>query len=478
MSFCYFSLMKSNKIFYVILFSLAVLLFVPNLLQKGMFVDGLWYAAIAHNLSEGLGSFWSPHFSKTMFPVFYDHPPLVFGIQSFFFRILGDSMYVEKIYAFFIICLSFLLIHNLWSILFKDNKQVKYLSFIPCLLWILHETTYMYYPNNLLECSQGLFILTSVIFILKGIRDENNLSYLYMFVAGISLILSFLAKGLTGLYPLITILLYYAIFRNISLKKMLIYHAIFLGSFSLIFALYFLSESAAENISTYLETQVMASLRGDRAENIQISRFYILRRFVETSLLPLVLVLIISIISYFRYATRKIFKFRKEVLFFMILALSGVLPMMVSEKQGTHYLVTVIPYISIALSLILIRSETIISKLRESKYFRILAFSLLLFSIVFPLFSVNKVNNRDRILLHDMEQFEEKLEKGSTMGFIGDQRDIALYGYFMRMHSISLDISKPYNYSLIVRDVDFPFDSSRCKPIDLKIEEYSILEIK
>lgn len=470
--------MKSNRIFYLILFSLAVLLFVPNLLQKGMFVDGLWYAAISNNLSEGVGSFWAPHFSKTMFPVFYDHPPLVFGIQSLFFRILGDSMYVEKIYAFFIISLTFLLIHILWSILFGDNKQVKYLSFIPCLLWSLNETTYLYYPNNLLECTQGLFILTSVIFILKGIRDDNKRSYLFMFLAGISLILSFLAKGLTGLYPLIAILLYSVVFRNISLKKLLIYHAIFLGSFSLIVALYFLSESAAENISKYLETQVMASLRGDRGENIQISRFYILRRFVETSLLPLVLVFIISIISYFRFAVRKVFKFRKEVVFFIILALSGVLPMMVSEKQGTHYLVTVTPYLSIAFSLILIRSETIISKLRESKYFRILAFSLLIVSIIFPLFSVNKLNKRDRILLHDMEQFEEKLENGSTMGCIAEEKDYALYGYFMRMHSISLDISKPYNYTLIVRDIDFPFDSSRCKPIDLSTEKYSILMTK
>ena len=476
MSFCYFSLVKSNKIFYLILLALAVLLFVPNLLQKGMFTDGLWYAAISHNLSEGLGSFWAPHFSKTMFPVFYEHPPLVLGMQSLFFRILGDSMYVEKIYALFIICVSFLLIHILWNILFRDSKQIRHLSFIPCLLWILHETTYVYYPNNLLECSQGLFILTSVIFILKGIRDENNLSYLYMFLAGISLILSFLAKGLTGLYPLIAILLYSAVFRNISLKKLLIYHAIFLGSFSLIFALYFLNESAAENISKYLETQVMASLRGDRAENIQISRFYILRRFVETSLLPLILVFIISIISYFRYAARKVSKFRKEVIFFMILALSGVLPMMVSEKQGTYYLVTVTPYISIALSLILIRSETIISKLRESKYFRILAFSLLIISIIFPLFSVKKLNKRDRILLYDMEQFEEKLENGTTMGCIAD--DYALYGYFMRMHSISLDRSKPYNYSLLVRDNGFPLDSSRCKPIDLRTEKYSIFKAK
>jgi 4-amino-4-deoxy-L-arabinose transferase-like glycosyltransferase len=109
--------MKSNRIFYIFLFSLGLLLFIPNLLQKGMFVDGLWYATISKNLAEGFGSFWSPAFTHTMAPVFIDHPPLVFGIQSLFFKVLGDALYVEKIYALFIISLTLVLIIILWRII-------------------------------------------------------------------------------------------------------------------------------------------------------------------------------------------------------------------------------------------------------------------------------------------------------------------------------------------------------------------------
>ena len=123
--------MKSDRVFHLVFFSLVILLFIPNLLQSGMFVDGVLYSAISKNLSDGLGTFWSPHFSETVFPVFRDQPPLVFGMQSLFFRLLGDSMYVEKIYAFFIICITLVLIHILWRSIFKNNKEFKHLGFIP-----------------------------------------------------------------------------------------------------------------------------------------------------------------------------------------------------------------------------------------------------------------------------------------------------------------------------------------------------------
>jgi hypothetical protein len=66
-------------------------LMLPNFLRQGMFVDGLMYATISNNLAQGIGSFWSPQLSQTVFPAFHEHPPLVFGIESIFFRVLGDA---------------------------------------------------------------------------------------------------------------------------------------------------------------------------------------------------------------------------------------------------------------------------------------------------------------------------------------------------------------------------------------------------
>jgi 4-amino-4-deoxy-L-arabinose transferase-like glycosyltransferase len=468
--------MKSNRIFYLFLIALFLLFFLPNLLQRGMFVDGLWYSTISKNLADGLGSFWYPCFTRTMFPVFNEHPPLVFGIQSFFFELLGDSEYVEKVYALFIIIITLILIHILWRVLLVNKPQYKNFGFIPGILWILHETTYLYYPNNLLECTQGVFILITVILIIKGLHNLNNFSYLYMSIAGISLILSFLSKGFTGLYPLITIILYHFTVTKIPIKKLIIYNTIFFGSFCLIILLFLINKSASENIYDYINTQVIAAMKGERTENMQSSRFHILRVLFETSILPLVVVLILTLSSYLKNRTGIFLKFRKEFYFFIVLGLSGVLPMMVSMKQGTYYLLTVIPYISIALSLVVINSDSILNKLRVSIAFKIVTYSLLIFSIIYPLFSINTINKRDRTLLTDLDQFSEVVEHGQIMGCITDKYELSLYAYFMRNYSVSLDTANPYNYNQIVCDKQLPFDSTSYKPIDIQTEKFYLLQ--
>ena len=470
--------MKSKRPFYLLLLALFILLFIPNLIKKGMFVDGLWYATISNNLADGIGSFWSPCFTRTMYPHFFEHPPLVFGIQSTFFKLFGNSLYVEKIYAFFIICITLTLIIILWRLLFRDSPELRSFAFMPGILWIIHDTTYLYYPNNLLECTQGVFILISVIFIVKGIQEANKRSYLFMFLAGISLIFSFLSKGFTGLYPLIAIIIYYLIFKTIPFKRMVLYNIIFWGGFSLIFLLLVLNKNAATDIINYINTQVIAALEGHRTENMQSSRFHILKMLFETSLLPLTLVVILTLISYFKHGERNIFKYKKEFLFFLILCLSGVIPMMVSKKQGTYYLLTVTPYISIALSLILIRSEKIIYKLNESKLFRNITLVLLISAIIYPFFSINKINKRDRTILHDLKKFDTIIKDNSTMGCITKNNEISLYGYFMRLYTISVDTTRPYNYPLLVSDKETPIDTSNYQSIDLKTEKFNLYRKK
>ena len=62
-------------------------------------MDGLYYATIAKNLANGLGSFWQLYFTE-LDGVFYGHPPLAMGLQSILFSIFGDSIYIERAYSF------------------------------------------------------------------------------------------------------------------------------------------------------------------------------------------------------------------------------------------------------------------------------------------------------------------------------------------------------------------------------------------
>lgn len=431
------------------------------------------------NLADGFGSFWSPAFSHTIYPVFYEHPPLVFGIQSLFFKVLGDGFYVENIYSLFIIFLTLIGINILWKTIFRDKPELKGYGFIPCILWILHEPVYVFYSNNMLECSQGIFILSAVILILKGLINSDKPSYLFIFLAGISLIFSFLSKGFTGLYPLITIIIYALIYKNLSWRKVVLYNGILWGSFCLIIVIYLINSSAADNINNYIDTQVIAALLGERTEHVHISRFWIIRRLLQTSILPILLVACLSLISFYKFGAKHFFLHKKEILFFLVLGLSGVLPMMISKKQGTYYLLTIYPYFAIVLSLILIRSESLLTKLKVSKAFRIISYSLLLFSLIFSSFSINKVNKRDQTPLSDFDQLAQLIPSHSTLGCVVKINESWIYGIFMRIHYVSFDTLNPYDYSLLLGDKDFHMDhmdSSLFRAIDLQTVDYTLYE--
>ena len=79
------------------LFTVAVMLalVLPNLVQHGMFMDGTQYAIVAKNLAEGKGSFWFPYLSSSWEKqgqnFFLEHPPLIYFLQSFFFKICNGS---------------------------------------------------------------------------------------------------------------------------------------------------------------------------------------------------------------------------------------------------------------------------------------------------------------------------------------------------------------------------------------------------
>src|SRR6056297_2471132 len=103
----------------------------------GMFMDGTIYAAISRNLADGLGSPWALHFSEGLFPVFREHPPLVFWIQSLFFRVLGDSYLTERVYDLVVVLTTAGLIIALWRRLTAGRGLDSLAAYwwLPLLLW-------------------------------------------------------------------------------------------------------------------------------------------------------------------------------------------------------------------------------------------------------------------------------------------------------------------------------------------------------
>jgi 4-amino-4-deoxy-L-arabinose transferase-like glycosyltransferase len=446
--------MSKSKNFLLLLFFLVLILIIPNLIQQGMFVDGLWYAAIAHNEANGLGSFWAPMFTKTMFPVFHEHPPLVFGLQAIFFKLFGDGFYTEKIYAFVIILITLLLINSLWKHLFPKDDEFRKMGYIACLIWLLCETVYIYYPNNLLECTQTVFILSAVILILKGLKPNSNFSYILFTVSSIFLVLSFLSKGLAGLFPLITIPLYYLSVRTISFRKALLFSLFILGVFGIVVFVLIQNSWAHENIGEYLKTQVYAALNGKRTENIQQSRFYIIQRLFETNLLPIVLVFVTTFISYNKKWIGNPFLFKKEIVFLVLLTASAVLPIMISKKQATYYLIPALPFFSMALGLFFIGNKRVLEFLNQSKKFTIILCVLIIGAVLLNVKQIGSTNKRDKVALGDATKVLTEIDKGSIIGCETKKKELTVYGYMMREKEVSLDTTNPFNYSVLLTDSD------------------------
>ena len=145
-----------NRIYYLLVFSIFFVLISPYLLSKGMFLDGVFYATISRNLAEGVGTYFNLRYTNT----FMSHPPLVFWIESFLFRIFGDKIYVERFYSVSTYLISGVLIVWLWKII-NDDKN-KQLAFLPLVFFVAFPLITWGAVNNVLENTMMIFDLLAV----------------------------------------------------------------------------------------------------------------------------------------------------------------------------------------------------------------------------------------------------------------------------------------------------------------------------
>lgn len=121
-------------------------------------MDAMLYTSVSHNLSMGIGTFWFPQFSLhnvAGLSSFHEQPPLVFGIQALYFKVLGDSMYVERFYTLLSMCITAFLIVLIWKEVFKDNIKLNAFAWMPILLWIIVPVCFWSYSNNMHEKHHG-----------------------------------------------------------------------------------------------------------------------------------------------------------------------------------------------------------------------------------------------------------------------------------------------------------------------------------
>lgn len=466
-------LQKLNS--YTAFFLLAALLFAitwPALFSDGMFMDGTIYAAVAHNMANGMGGFWQPHFSQTLFPEFYQHPPLAMGLQAIFFKLFGDSFLIERFYSLSTFLISGLLIGKIWI----EIGNTKHSAWLPLLFWVANPLIWWAISNNMLENTLQIFVLAAVLSALKSIK-QNWL--IWTIIAGIFLFLGMLTKGLVAIFPLSFFFWYWLFKKDITFKKMLFHTVLIIVSTILpLLMLIVLNENASHALSSYYNKQIVFSLSDVQTVS---SRFFIIGRLYNELIISFGFILALLFIFRKKF---KIFKLgfsknSKSIYTFLALGFSGVLPIMISLKQSGFYMIPAFPFFALAFALLI---KALLETQKRSnllKYSGIISLVILGIAFFVSFSSIGKIG-RDKEMLEDVYAISKVVPHASKISISKNlAQNWALHAYFSRYSNISLDdvIAIPNPYYLTNSEISADL-STRYKKSDLKLNGFMLYQLK
>ena len=441
--------MKKINPYWLLTFFLFLIIFLPYLLSDGMFLDGVTYSAISNNLSNGHGDFFNLHYTKTIHAKFQEHPPLVFIIQSYFFKLLGSSFYTERVFGLLISLASVFGIAKIWG-LFQSKKQENF-HWVPILIWLSVPLVIWSYRNNVLENTMGVFTLFACFFILKSLI--NN-SWVYLVFGGLFIVFGGLSKGPVAFFPLAIPFIYGLIYKtkNYSLFNSF---ALFGVVVLIYFILFFLFPDLYNNIILYLNKQLIPSINNNR-EVTTVNRFYILLLLLKELLFPFFVLIFIVVIARFKRikSTQT-----KPLVLFGLIALSASVPLILSLKQRAFYLVPAIPFFAMSAGYFLIKPIRLLTALISQSilnWTKRIVIILILFFCCFIFISPN-VSSRDSVLLEDVYKIASIVPDGTIISSVKEiQTNWLLIAYLSRIGYISLDKGRRHQHLLIKKGENFP----------------------
>ncbi len=471
--------MKIEKHHYFYLFVAFLFLGLTSveLFSDGMFMDGLLYADMSKNMAEGLGSFWKPHLSNTLFDEFYEHPPLALGLQSLWFRFFGDSIYVERFYSLFTYIIVGYLIVLIWGKLTNDKKN----GWIPLFFWIIISGVTWSAANNMLENTMSVFVCLSVFFYFKSI---DNRRFFLIFLSGLSLSLGLLTKGFFCLYIWSIPFFIWLFIRKKKFNHMAVDTFLLISSTIIPIAfLYFFIPAAENNMLNYFNKQVLGSINNTQTVE---TRFAIVRMFLERTLLPMAIGIIVVIIALKQNVNKKLLKEnRKYTLIFLSIVLAGILPIMISMKQRSFYINTVYPLFALGLAyylypVLIIAIEKIKAKSKGFKIFKMITLGIVIASVILSLLQINKTG-RNKAKIYDSKAIINIIGVNKTINICPQlYSSWSLHGYFNRYGNVSLDKNQKniHGYYLTVDTCSKNKLNKYYNLVPIKTEKYKLYRLK
>ena len=465
--------------FWVFTISVFIIAILPSLIQDGMFIDGIQYAAISKNMANGLGTFWFPYLSENWNVkgsiYFLEHPPLVYFIQSIFFRIFGDCIYTERIYCLFTAIISALIIAKLWNLAAEKKKVIQKLSWLPILFWISMPIVFRSYQMNVQENTMVIFILAAVYSVLKGLKNNKH-SYLYFVLGGVFIFLSTLCKGVPGLFPLVTVVMYWLAGGKVKFHKLLIYSLVLLFVPTLLYFLVLLNGNAYESLSFHFTARFLERVQNDPVVNSHLHILF--RLFID--LLPAIVVVFIVFLAQRKKTSLSWNKdYKTQMLFFILIGVAGSIPLTITLVQRDFYLAPSLPFYALGLALLVSPYISYIlmpfsQNSRIFNLFRAISISLLIGGLIYTGCMVGNAE-RDQDILHDTYIMGKKIGGGTRVRLGTSQGDHWSFElYLIRYFNISFGSPIKDSRYIIHLKNDAPPDEESFKLIPLHTKTYKL----
>jgi len=469
---------KRHLPFWLFIISAFFILVVRNLFRDGMFMDGMIYGTVAHNLANGFGTFWHPYFSKTLMTAFHEQPPLFFGIEAIFFRIFGDSIIVERIYGLIIALITISLIQKLWKCLMPHRPEEN-LSWLAVLFWLCIPVCFWSFSNNMEEPTMGMFDLAAILYICRSCV-ENKKKWFRLFIAATMIIAASLCKGFQGLFPLAGVFFFWVVFRNISFRQMVTRSLFLLIVVAIFYGIILLKERVRLSYVLYFHNQLVPAFT--HPGETHSDHFTIVEQlFFE--LIP-VFILTFGIGIFMKIKKSKPatdLNIRRASIWLFLIGFSGTLPLMLTMKQSGFYTVTAMPYFAAGFAVLLAPFiSNLIEQLKidSANFFTFTRVSWLVLyaAIIFTIVTIIYLPKRDVRMLHDVYCTGQVVPNGSIIS-ISDElyNQWSLYAYYSRYFYISLDASTtPHEYFLSEKNPDKPKVPVGYKLLKLPTQRYDL----
>jgi 4-amino-4-deoxy-L-arabinose transferase-like glycosyltransferase len=377
---------KSLLLFAISIYCLTIL---PRLLSYGMWLDGVTYASIARNMAENYGSFWKPYYTATLYSEFHENPPLGLWLQSLAYRLLGDSVYIEAFWGFFVGAGIILFIALIW----RQNLQPESSllgSWLPILLFVIIPTTSWLLSGNMLEATMTVFTMLSSYTCILGIGTTLKSKYImYALLAGVMIFLATLTKGPVGLFPFAIPVIAMSTIQKPKLQQTISITFFMIVAFFALYAVIFLvSSESIEFFSRYFHQQLAAAVSGKREK--APSHFSLLEGLFNELIVPVILAAIIGLVVHFKKKTRIKLTGSRPFWFYLLIAFSGSLPILISAKQGKHYAFPAFPFYALAIAsyfhnLVLPFEQSITEKPKANRGVWIFSSTIIFVSLVWML---------------------------------------------------------------------------------------------